>query len=415
VGPGSAGGPADSFTGLELPPVSPTDAPGLKLVLEADRLGSLDIGSPVYYRDLAVGHVERHRLSADGRRVEIEVYIEADSRRLVRSTTRFWNASGISLHLTADGFSLDTESIESLLSGGVAFETPADAPPGEPASNGARFEIYENVEAARDVFGDAATYVLDFHGSVRGLTVGAPVEFRGIKLGYVTDVRMEFHAEAMEAHIPVLVTLQRDRVRRLGGGEDDREVALEALIERGMRARLATGNLLTGALYVDLDFHPDTVAVVCGLHPEHPEIPTIPSATDALFAMLKRLPLSELMEEAVTAVRNIAQLVGSPATEAALVDLGETLIHARNLARTLDGSTPGALADLLATAEQLRGALGSAQRVLAGVTAEESELNYLLSDALEELASTLRSVRVLADYLGRHPEAFLAGKSTGDG
>jgi paraquat-inducible protein B len=413
--PGSTGAPAERFKGLELPPVSPAGAPGLKLVLEADRLGSLDIGSPVHYRDLAVGHVERHHLSEDGQRVEIEVYVEVEHRHLVTTTTRFWSASGVSLALTADGFSLDTESLESLLSGGVAFETPADGEPGEPVANGARFELFESEREARDVFADSTPYVLDFQGSVRGLSVGAPVEFRGIRLGHVNDIWMEYHTEQMEAHIMVLVALQPGRVRRLGSGaSDDLQASLDTLIERGMRARLAMGNLLTGALYVELDFHPDTEAVLTGLHPAYLEIPTIPSATEALLAMIEHLPLAELVEEAVGAVRSVAQLVGSPQTEQALLGLAETLEHTRNLARALDERAPDALADLLATARELRDAADAAQRILRDVTAEESELNYLLTDALGELSSTLRSVRVLADYLERHPEALLAGKPTGD-
>jgi paraquat-inducible protein B len=414
--PGSGGGFAESFVGLELPPVSPADAPGLKLVLSADRLGSLSIGSPVYYRDIAVGHVERHHLSDDDLRVEIEVYIEAEHRRLVTTTTRFWNASGVSLALTAEGFALEAESIESLLSGGIAFETPPGSPGGRPATNGGRYELHESLNEARDVYSEAVTYVLDFQGSVRGLTPGAPVEFRGIKLGQVTDFWMEFHAEEQQAHILVLVELETSRVRRLGGaGDPDRHAVLSGLVERGLRAQLSIGNMLTGACYVDLDFHPETEAVLSGLHTEYPEIPTIPSASEALFTMLERLPVTELVEEAVLAVRSVAQLVGSEQTEQALLSLSETLEHAKGLARTLDRDAPSALAELRVTARELRGALDSAQLILDGVTAEDAELNHLLTDALTELSSTLRSVRALADTLERHPEALLSGKPAGDG
>jgi paraquat-inducible protein B len=407
--PGSTGTPALSFTGLELPPVSLEDAPGLKLVLVADSLGSLSIGSPVYYRDFLVGHVERHHLADDDRSVEIEVYIEAEHRRLVTATTRFWNTSGISLDLTADGFSLQAESLESLLSGGVAFETPEADGDGAPAENGGRYQLYESLAEARDVYADSVTYMMDFQGSVRGLAHGAPVEFRGIKLGHVTEIWMEFHPEELQAHIIVLAEVQRDRVRRLGGDpKEDRQLALESLVKGGMRARLATGSLLTGALYVELDFHPNTEAVLSGLHPEYMEVPTIPSATETLMKTLEELPLAQIFDEAAAAMHQISQLAGSERTEQALADLAETLGHARSLARTLDQDTPGALTDL-------RGTLASAQELLQGMTAEESELNFLLTQTLGELSSTLRSVRVLADYLERHPEALVSGKPSGGG
>jgi paraquat-inducible protein B len=182
-----------------------------------------------------------------------------------------------------------------------------------------------------------------------------------------------------------------------------------------MRARLATGSLLTGALFVELGIHPDTEIVLSGLHPEYMEVPTIPSATEALITMFERLPVAELVEQATAAVRSVAQLVGSAQAEQAMQSLAETVEHARNLARMLDQRTPGALTDLLATTNELRGALASAQQILTSVTAQESELNYLLTDALTELSSMLRSVRVLADYLERHPEALLTGKLPGDG
>jgi paraquat-inducible protein B len=138
------------------------------------------------------------------------------------------------------------------------------------------------------------------------------------------------------------------------------------------------------------------------------EVPTIPSATETLMKTLEELPLAQIFDEAAAALHQISQLAGSERTEQALADLAETLGHARSLARTLDQDTPGALTDL-------RGTLASAQELLQGMTAEESELNFLLTQTLGELSSTLRSVRVLADYLERHPEALVSGKPSGGG
>jgi paraquat-inducible protein B len=253
-----AGAPKTDFVGLAEPPPITSRVPGTRFVLRTNKLGSIGRGAPVYYRDLAVGRVLGYELAKDERELIVNVFVDAPNDRLVRSSSRFWNASGLDVSLGADGVEIAMESIESLLAGGIAFDTPDIGQPGEPAAAEAEFPLFASLRDVTEAgYTQRIPYLVHFDGSVRGLRAGAPVEFRGIRIGSVTDVRLELDARSDSVRIPVTIEIEPQRIAVVQGTADAQPYeVMAALVERGLRAQLKSGNLLTGELLVDLDFHP---------------------------------------------------------------------------------------------------------------------------------------------------------------
>ncbi len=363
------------FIGLETAPVVTTDQPGQHLILKASRRGSLDVGVPVYFRQIKVGEVVSYELAEGGESVDFRIFINEPHNMQVTENTRFWNASGVDLSLTAEGIEVEMESLVSLLIGGIAFEVPENMRLGKPVPDDSVFTLY-------DSHGDALVkevsirrrYLLYFDSSVRGLSKGAPVEFRGIQLGKVLDIDVEFDAETEEFLIPVLIETEPERLTPVNMllSEEENLAQMERLVERGLRAQLKTGNLLTGQLYVDLDFYPDAEFAEIDKSGRYPVMPTIPTSI-------------EEMTKSVKAV--LKKLENFP-----LGELGKDL--------------SGTLASLNKAISQADNTLQTVNRMFAA----DSPLTQELQQTLTELAAAARALRVLADYLDRHPEALIKGK-----
>ena len=195
VDPGE-GKPTTSFTGLEEPPAINSDVAGRRFRLRAARLGSVSRGSPIYYHDIQVGQVLNYELADDQKSLDVDVFVTAPHDQLVRADSRFWNASGFDISLGTAGVDVSVESLQSLLAGGIAFDTPTIDRPGEQAAAGFVFPLFDNYRAVTEArYTEKVFYLVYFDGSVRGLRPGAPVEFRGMRVGSVTDVRLEINAK----------------------------------------------------------------------------------------------------------------------------------------------------------------------------------------------------------------------------
>ena len=386
VDPGREGAETRSFVGLEEPPQTPLDAPGLKLALDADALGSVGIGSPVTHRGLAVGKVEGYHLVPDGDALRIDIYIEPAYSQHVRVDSRFWNASGIDLTFGAEGLKFTAASLASLLSGGVEFDSVGNEFDSPPAKSGMLYRLYPDRTASREVFTQTREYVLYFTGSVRGLSPGAPVEFKGLRLGTVTSFKLvqpKFTDALADAVVRVVVEIEPERLGMEFHTDRSPKELTANVIERGLRGQLSTGSLLTGSLLVDFVFDPDSPATFRGL-PDELEVPTIPSTTDEIEHTLGEVPA--LMADARRAVSALADVADS--------------------------------ADVRATVASAHVALDQASAVLASISAQlsaQSSLQIRLADALDELAAGMRSIRQLADMLDRQPEALIRGKESSVG
>jgi len=253
------------FVALAEPPVVTGDVPGRFFMLKTSTLGSLEYGTPIYFRRLQVGEVASYVLDDDGQGLTVKVFVKAPYDQYVTPNTRFWHASGIDLSLTASGLSVQTQSLVSILIGGIAFETPATGPVLPAAAADTVFTLYgDRKEAFQLPARDPQTFQLVFKQSVRGLTVGAPVEFHGIPIGHVVALDAQVDVKTFEFSVPVTVVVDATRfgvkVVELEPGADMatvRRKLLENFVAHGARAQLRSGSLLTGAMYVAIDFFPD--------------------------------------------------------------------------------------------------------------------------------------------------------------
>ena len=248
------------FVGLENPPVTPPGVPGLHFTLISDSAGGLNPGSSITYKGIDVGSIETRIFHPESGLVEFGAFIHEEFANLVTKETHFWNASGLDVQVGADGFKVHTGTLESLLTGGVTFNGPEDkhAPRKQPP-NGSVFKLYESFTAANSLaLNPTLPYLLLFTESVRGLAVDAPVEFRGVRLGTVMGISFNYLPDDEQHRVPVLIKI--DPALLIDLPNEDYAAAEEFMssnVKNGLRASLKTGNLLTGQLYVDLDFQKD--------------------------------------------------------------------------------------------------------------------------------------------------------------
>jgi paraquat-inducible protein B len=416
------------FTALEVAPIITGGQPGRQFALKAENLGSLGIGSPIYYRRLQAGQIIAYDLSADGKTVEFKIFINAPYEKYVNPGTRFWNASGVDVSVGAGGVEVRTQSLVALLAGGLAFETPSFADAAGPAAADTGFTLYEDrATAMKQPDPISQRYVLYFNETLRGLSKGAPVTLLGLPAGEVVDVGLDLDpatgsirgrvevATFPERLIARLSQKQAATGDALAKSQQQRRALMEQLVERrGLRAQLRSGNLLTGQLFVALDYFPDAPKAKIDWSREVPVFPVAASTISDLeakisgiVAKLEKLPFEE---------------IGADAAKA-LVTLNATLEGARTALSHFDTDlTPAlktAIEDLtpaMKTAiEDLRQAVVTANQLLKNTDAtllgKDAPAQQELRDALQEITAAARSVRVLADYLDRHPEALIQGKS----
>ncbi|MGJ7499295.1 intermembrane transport protein PqiB [Variovorax sp. ZT5P49] len=390
---------AGEFTGLETPPIVTRDDSGKQFLLRANDVGSLDVGSPVYFRRVKVGQVAAYELDGDGRGVTMRVFINAPYDKFVGMNTRFWQASGIDAQLSASGFTLRTQSLATILLGGIAFQAPDDAM-GPVAKENAAFTLAQDEAAAmKEPDGPSQTLLMYFNQSLRGLTPGAPVDFRGVVIGEVKSIGVEFDRAEREFRMPVLVQVYPDRLRRRAGesGVESRatqQERLRFLAEKGLRAQLRNGNLLTGQVYVALDFFPKAPPAKIDLNKNPIELPTVANSLDEIQSQV---------QEIATKLNKVPyeQIAGDLRTT--LATLNKTLTATeQTVTRINNDVTP----ELAAAMKDVRKTVNSAERTLA----DDSPLQQDMRQTLQELTRAAGSVRVLTDYLERHPESLLRGK-----
>ena len=413
--PGKGSGPGMThYIGRDEPLPVQSDAEGKPFVLSADSLGSLDIGSGVYYRQIQVGEVSGYHRDSDGRSVIINIFINAPWDQLIRKNSRFWNASGFDLKLTADGVSLSLESLTTLLTGGIAVDTPLNLEAGDPTVGGERFALLPDRESLENrPYSQTDYYVLYFDSSIRGLSVNAPVEFRGIKVGEVVDIDLQMDHRTLDVKIPVLIALHPD-VITVTGKIDDTDLVLDELIKRGLRAQLASGNLLTGQLYVDIDFHDDVPPAQIITEGPFRVFPTVPGALEKITRNVTELlnkageiPFVEIARDLGETIAELKQMLRSRESKQALTDLRRLLANTAEISHKLNQTVPRLSQQISSTLNQLEKTLDTADATLS----EDSPLVYDIRRLIDQLSSAVTSFEALTDYLERHPNALLYGKT----
>lgn len=401
------GRPSLTFKGLEEPPVVTINQPGRHFVLHAESLGSLDIGAPVYYRQIRVGQVVSYNFDQHGKAVDIKIFIEAPHHLWVTKNTAFWNASGVDLTLNAQGLKVDTQSMVSILTGGIAFDLPKESEPGATADENASFYLYADRNATQEKHYTLRNYwMLLFDESVRGLSVGAPVELYGIKIGEVVDLKLEFDVATKKFTVPVTVAMEPERIsseqkeQALKMVEKDPTFFINALVEQqGLRAQLQSANLLTGQLMINMVFVADAPQAKVTTYNGLRVVPTIPGS------------FARLQEGLTRVVHNLEQVRFDQIGEELKKTLQEskaTLKEIGGLSQTINHE---AVPRLLTTLVELQKTLVEVQKGLG----KDSPLSYTTTKTMEELSQTMRSLRELINTLDNQPQSIIFGKEKTSG
>ncbi len=405
LSPGSEEDLADSFEGLERPPVTPLGTPGLHVTLNSTGNQALREGDPILFQGIEVGKIEYAYFDNQKRRSYYNAFIAAPYDELVTESTRFWFNSGLSVELSADGIRFDIASLATVLAGGVAFDVPEGLPIGEPLTARAFFTIYPRESASREIYYEnALSYVILFDDSIRGLRPGAPVEYRGVKVGEVvrTDIDYREIENLLEpdSRIPVMIDLVPARF----GFADDYSVLdevdqrIDELIDDGLTAGLASGNLWTGQKYIELQYHGSGFGEI-QTFASYTVIPSIDGQLDQLIASassamvtINELPLDQLVDSA----------------QVALDEIAATLAEFRKSASELDEILADpASHELMGT---LNATLMSFQQ-LAVDFAEGSATNIELQQSLQSLGRALNELEPVLRNLRRKPNSLIFGGS----
>jgi paraquat-inducible protein B len=398
------------YTGLDVAPRI-VGQKGTRFVLRAPDLGSLSIGAPVYYRRLPVGEVESYKLAVDRKSFEIGVFIAAPNDNDVHPDTRFWNAGGIDMTIGENGIEIRTASLLALLAGGLSFDTPDYASRTAKVAEGAAFTLYaDRATAMKQPDPYAQRYVLHFNESVKGLAVGAPVTLMGLAVGEVTEVGLYFDPKTLEIRPRVFISFYPERTIAQFGSEQQSAVRadteqdtekrihiLRRLVEeRGLRARLQTGNLLTGQRYVAFEFLPNSPKAATDWNTKPLQLPVAPgqladmeARLESILDKIDHMPLAAMGDRAAAAMKTLDQ----------------TLHDADTALQHVDADT---IPEIKKALENLRQLMDGANATLLGRDAPGQQE---LRTALQEVAKAARSLRGLADYLERHPEALIRGKA----
>lgn len=397
------GGIINDFKGLERPLPTNRNIPGRRLVLTASEAGSLVAGSPIYYRGLDVGRIEKRELDADGSTVTYDAYIREEFSMLVKENTRFWNTSGIDISAGADGFKIRTPSLQAMVSGGATFGVPDGLQPGKLAADGVTFTLFADEDAAKaSTFNPTIKFLLLFEQSVRGLSRAAPVEFRGIVIGRVADISLDYLRQSNDSRIPVLIEIDPSLLRQETADKllnPDSEF-LQSAVKQGLRAALKAGNLLTGALFVDLDYYKEAAPAEMAMTGDLKTLPTVSSGlaqleakVTAILDKVQALPLDETMKKFADAADEATRT---------MLELKQTVAAGR---KTLDDpefrKLPADLRESLAKLDKSISSYGP-----------EGPIQGDMLRTLEELRAALRALKAVSTTVDEKPNSLLFGRDS---
>ena len=386
------------FVGLETPPSVIHGTPGKSFRLHSRDLGSVDVGSPVYFRRIQVGHVTSYVLDADGKGVSLYIFVDGPNDQFVTTASRFWNASGVDVSLSANGLKFNSQSLATVIAGGIAFADPPGPHDSTPAPADSEFELFGNVTTAMLPPDGEPTFIrMRFDQSLRGLVVDAPVEFLGVDVGHVVSVNLDYDEKTQQFPVIVGALIYPQRLGRAHtklaalaakrGEKDDISKTLGMLVEHGLRAEARSANLLTGELYIAVEFAPRAPKAAFNSLAKPLEIPTtagslsrLQERLDSIVAKVEKIPFDRIADHLDQSLGQLTttlkQVNGEvlPELKLTLQDAGKTMSHADDYFST------------------------------------DAPLQQNLGLTLDEVRRTARSLRAFSDYLSAHPEALIRGR-----
>lgn len=420
VDPGTPGGkPATHFQGLEEPPSLRSDQPGQVFTLKAARLGSLGVGAPVFHREVQVGDVLSYDAGTGLGPVSLRIFVRAPFDALVRADSHFWNVSGLSLDMGPAGLHLELQSVQSLLSGGIAFETRSEH--GAPAAANQVFELYPSEASAEADFYARVPCVTYLETSLTGLAVGAPVQIRGVQMGVVTDQDLVVDAHGRVV-ARVAFDIQPERALHDLGGRTPRELTT-FLVSQGVHVEVSSTNLITGRKALALEYSLDGKPTAPGMEGDALLLPGRAGGLDdvtrslgEVAAKLNQIPFEDIGKNIDRSLRALNDTVSGPQLQAALKELTGTLTEVRGLARDANAGLAPVLTRLPQVASQLQDAAQEVKDTLGqSGYGKDSDFQRGMTRVLAQTEEAARNIRRFVDYLDRHPEALLRGRSEEQG
>jgi paraquat-inducible protein B len=424
VDPGSLGGRYDThFTGLEEPPGIRSDEPGSTYVLRADSVGSLSTGSPVFYRDVIVGEVLGYDLGDGIGPVTVNIFVRAPYNKLVKPSSHFWDSSGISLGVRNGAFHIEVQSVEALLAGGVTFNLPAEAINTPPSPDSATFQLYKSEEDAEAAgFLHQVPVVAYFQSSVSGVGRGTPVTIFGIQVGEVTGVKLLIDPNAGTAKVRVAMNLQPERVftRSEFTKTLDPQAVLQRMVDQGLRVDLETSSFITGQKNVALNMVPSAGHVAVTREGGALVLPSenggadLFTAASQITSKLSAIPFSEIGDNLNKLLITSNRTLGGEQVKTALASLTQTLQSAQHLVTTTDRGLQPTLHALPTLTANLQNTLRGANLAITQLSrgyGNNSDFQRSLAELMQQADGALRSIKDLTDFLDRHPEALILGRT----
>ena len=392
---GKSGQKKVDFTGLEFPPVVASDVPGKVFFLKASDLGSLDIGSPIYYRRINVGQITAYKLSNDGTNVELQVFIQAPYDKFVTTNARFWQASGVDVSLNASGFNLKTQSLTSIVAGGIAFGYPLHAQKAATAVDRSSFTLWgSQTEALKKPDGVGHPITMYFDQSLRGLSAGAPIDFMGIDIGEVTSINAVFSHNHAQMRMRVDAMIYPSRLAD-GSEINPNGPIFKGFVQRGLRAQVRTGNILTGQNYIAFSKFPQAKAEslrilkngIVEVPTVQPELSNLQAQVSVIADKLSKFPLNEIGGDVRKTLNSINTTINST----------------DKLIKQLDGKLAP---DMQATLDELRRTMRSSESILSS----DAPMQQDIRRAVQQMTRAASSIQLMADYIEQHPESLIRGK-----
>lgn len=411
------------FVGLENPPVLQSDVPGRTFLLQADRIGSLNLGSTIMFRDLEVGEVLGWDVGEMARSITIHAFVREPFDKYVHDNSRFWNASGVKLELGGTGLQVHLESLRAVVLGGIAFETPDDPTVTTESAPNHAFSLFQSQEAAdASNYKRSVAFIANFNSSVAGLNTGAAVTVRGLKIGEVTNVSLVYDKTLDNVVVPVHFTLEPERIALLNLPSDgDLDTRMADLVQRGLRVKLETANIVTGQKQLAIDIYHDVPAAAVAKEGGAYVIPVLGGSADdvvtaatSLVNRLNDIPFESIGKNLDQTLAGVNALVNDKELGQSVTALRSTLASTQALVENLNRGVssltprlPGMAANLEASVQHTNKLIASLDNAYGGDSRFSRDVGRLMS----QLSDAARSIRVLADLLSRHPEALIRGRT----
>jgi paraquat-inducible protein B len=425
--PPSGGAPQTEFIGREDPPVLEAAVAGRTFLVTAKRLGSISLGSPVFFRDLDVGEVLGWDIADMAESVTIHVFVRAPFDSYVHDGSRFWNASGVSVKLGGTGVDVQFESLRAIVLGGIAFETPTTAGQGNASAANHVFPLFPDQDAANN-----ASYIRKiplvsyFPGSVRGLGPGSEVTIHGLVVGHVLGVRLQYNTEKDAIVAPVRYEVEPERILGIGAKSvyATPADAVNELVKRGLRATLDSASLITGQQFVALDFVPNAPPASAGREGEDFVLPTtegggfasLQASATQLLENVNNIPFKQIGDRLDGILRAADDIANGSELRQTLTGLSVTIGKAKDLLQHIDDGVAPTMRQLPEVAATLQKTLTNANRLVISMDngyGDNTKFNRDLARLLVQMNEALGSIRSLADLLARHPEALIKGRPAG--